>query len=204
MVSLFLKIKNKIPAIWNFIEAANGKLFYLFYYKDLHNNLEENLKKYSSQYVFRFIGNDDLKALHDFLCSQDEEQLRYFRPHEFDLRTLQRLYYNHCFLMLGAFDKDKLIGYFFLRCFINKQCFIGRIIDREYQGKGISKNMALILLNSSWAANFRVFSTISKYNVKSLASYPSIAIPRIVKTLDHDYIYYEWLKNTEKMQPEKK
>jgi len=101
--------------------------------------------------------------------------------------------------MLGAFDKDKLIGYFFLRCFINKQCFIGRIIDREYQGKGISKNMALILLNSSWAANFRVFSTISKYNVKSLASYPSIAIPRIVRTLDNDYIYYEWLKKNEKV-----
>ena len=81
---------------------------------------------------------------------------------------------------------------------------MGRIIDRKYQGKGISKNMSLILLNSSWAANFRVFSTISKYNVKSLASFPSIAIPRIVRTLDHDYIYYEWLKNTEKMQLEKK
>ncbi len=204
MVSLFLKIKNKIPAIWNFIETANGELFYLCYYKDLHNNLKDNLEKYSSQYVFRFIGKDDLKALHDFLCSQDEEQLRYFRPHEFDIRTLQRLYYNHSYFMMGAFDKDKLIGYFLLRCFINKQCFTGRIIDREYQGKGISKNMSLIQLNSAWAANFRVFSTISKYNVKSLASFPSIGMPRIVRTLDHDYIYYEWLKKNEKMQLEKK
>jgi hypothetical protein len=199
-----LKIKNKIPAMWNFIETANGIIFYLLYYKELHNNLKGNLEKYSSQYVFRFIRKDDLEALHEFFCSQDEEQLRYFRPHKFDLRTLQKLYYNHSYFMMGAFDKEKLMGYFVLRCFINKQCFTGRIIDRKYQGKGISKNMSLILLNSSWAANFRVFSTISKYNVKSLASFPSIAIPRIVRTLDHDYIYYEWLKNTEKMQPEKK
>jgi len=135
-----------------------------------------------------------LDLLYYFLSNQDERQLKYFKPHDFDKKTLKELMHNPSFFMMGVFDGKELIGYFFLRCFINKQCFTGRIIAREYQGKGISKPMGKILLESAWNSNFRVFCTVSKNNLNSLAAIRSVAKIRIVKELPNDYLYLEYIK----------
>lgn len=100
--------------------------------------------------------------------------------------------------MLGVFDDQKLVGYFFLRCFLNKKSFTGRIVDETYQGKGIAKRMGKILHQTAWQSGFRVFGTASRDNFKSLNSYRSINNFKIVRELENNYIYFEYLQSEEK------
>lgn len=96
--------------------------------------------------------------------------------------------------MMGVFDKKRLVGYFFLRCFWNRKCFVGRLIDEPYEGKGIGRVMNHIMYNIGWNAGFRVLSTISKKNhlvMKSHANNPSMVV---LKELDNDYLLVEFVK----------
>ncbi len=75
---------------------------------------------------YRRLSPEDIPQLHRLLASQHPEDLKYFNPHRFDLHSLVAQGRKPAFLMMGAFAGDKLIGYFFLRFFINKKCFVGR------------------------------------------------------------------------------
>lgn len=198
MISTLLKIKKRYPQLWNIVENINGIFFLFLYHKRIHACLKQNLEKIKDNYSYRFLENADLNALQYFFSTQDKDQFKYFKPHNFDMNTLKRLMKNPSFFMMGVFDDKKLIGYFFLRCFINKQCFTGRIIDISYQGRGISKEMGRILLHSAWESKFRVFGTASIENIRSLASYKSIDDFKIISELENGYIYFEYLKEKEK------
>ena len=162
-------------------------------------NADVILKQYENEiYNYRFLIQSEIPRLHDFFNKQNQEQFSYFKPHDFDNSSLHRLFNNPSFLLFGVFDKDEIIGYFFLRCFINKQCFTGRIVDERYQGQGIAKKMGKILHHIAWTSNFRVFGTASNENIKSLKSYQAINNYRIIKELDNNYIYFEYLKSEEK------
>ncbi len=201
MIKFLVRIKKQFPFIWIIIESLNGILFSLFFANRIHNNLEKYISIYGNGSLhYRFLEESDLKKLEDFFLSQDEEQFKYYKPHAFDFKTLMRLFHNPSFFMMGVFDGEILAGYFFLRCFLNKHCFTGRIVDARYQGRGISKVMGRILLRAAWDSGFRVFGTASKENVKSLRSYKSINNFKIIKELDNGYIYFEYLENKEKLE----
>lgn len=199
MIKLFILLKKKVPFVWNFIEYINGLLFKLFFDSKIRNNAKIILKKFENEiFTYRFLTQHDLASLHNLFINQDQEQFRYFKPHDFDLATIQRLYKNPSFLMLGVFDNQKMIGYFFLRCFLNKKSFTGRIVDEQYQGQGIAKRMGKILHKTAWISNFRVFGTASRDNFKSISSYKSINNFRIIKELENNYIYFEYLQSEER------
>ena len=92
-----------------------------------------------------------------------------------------------------VFDKDKIIGYFFIRFFANRKAFRGKMVDVNFQGRGIAKNMGRIMTDVALGAGFRLFATISKDNLSSLASSKAVNEIRIVAELDNNYIYIEYL-----------
>lgn len=199
MIKILLFIKHKFHFVWNLIEWFNGFLFGLFFYNRIKKNAIKELSKLNSEiYHYHFLEKDSLSDLETLLKNQNQDQFTFFKPHNFDCNTLKRLYNNKSFLMFGVSDSDKLIGYFFLRCFVNKKCFTGRIVDEKFQGKGIAKRMGKMLHHIAWQSGFRVFGTASKENIKSLKSYQSINNFKIIKELENNYIFFEYLKSEEK------
>jgi hypothetical protein len=199
MIKLLIQLKKRLPFIWHFVEYINGVLFKSFFEARIRKNADVILKEFKNEeFSYRFLNVDDLISLHDLFVKQNQEQFRYFKPHDFDLATIKRLYKNPAFLMLGVFDNQRMVGYFFLRCFLNKKSFTGRIVDEQYQGKGIAKRMGKILHKTAWLSNFRVFGTASRDNFKSISSYKSINNFKIIKELDNNYIYFEYLQTEEK------
>lgn len=199
MIQFLVTFKKKFPFIWEFVESINGVIFKILFEAKVKSKAHEVLDEFKSEPLeYRFLTQNDLDDLVELFSRQNQEQFKYFKPHEFDKATIQRIYKNAAFLMLGVFDNNKMVGYFFLRCFLNKKSFTGRIVDEAYQGKGIAKRMGRILLQTAWYSGFRVFGTASRDNFKSLNSYKSINNFRIIKELDNNYIYFEYLQSEEK------
>lgn len=199
MIRHLLELKQKLPFIWKIIESINGVLFRLFYSNRIQRNALNNLHHYADEkYIYRLLSVQDLSDLYEMMKRQNQEQFEFFKPHSFDQATLYRLYNNPSFIMFGVFNESEIVGYFFLRCFFNKKSFTGRFVDENYQGQGISKRMGKILHNIAWDSGFRVFGTASKNNFKSLNSYQSINNFKIIKELDNDFIYFEYLKSEER------
>ena len=118
---------------------------------------------------------------------------KYFKPHAFDLNTYRKVLKNKTYLLIGAFDEEILIGYCFIRFVANKSAYRGKIVDRAYQGRGIAKQMGVIMTEIALGAGFRLFATISKKNVASMKSSNAVNEIRIIKELPDDYVYIEYL-----------
>ena len=86
-----------------------------------------------------------------------------------------------------------IVGYFFLRCFINGKCFRGKIVDKNWQGRGIAKQMGIVMTKVSQALGMRMFGSISPENYASLASAKASNEIKIHQTLDNGYYYIEVL-----------
>jgi hypothetical protein len=98
--------------------------------------------------------------------------------------------------MMGAFDDQKLIGYFFLRFFANKKCFVGRLIDKDYRGRGIGVVMNYMMYEISWRMGFRCLSTISTNNKAVIGAHAKNQAMIVLKKLKNDYILVEFVKKT--------
>lgn len=194
MIRLLLFIKHHFPLLWQVTEKLNGLLFHILHGRRFERIIPEVLEKSILQeYSFRRLQSDDLHLLTLLLSNQTPERMRYFKPHSYDYRTLLKVHGNPAFFMFGAFINSQLVGYFFLRCFWNKKCFVGRLIDEAWEGKGIGREMNRIMYNIGWGADFRVLSTISKNNnmvMKSHANNPAIVI---LKELQNDFLLVEFL-----------
>lgn len=199
MIKYLINFKNSFPFVWQLFEYLNGFIFRVLFAKKVHNNSIKIIKDYSEErFNYRFLIRDDLLELFKLFERQDIIHFKYFNPHAFDLKTLKRLFNNPSFLMFGVFDGDILVGYFFLRCFVNMKSFTGRFVDAAYQGHGISRRMGKILHQIAWNSGFRVFGTASRDNIKSINSYQSINNFKIIKELDNNFIFFEYIKSEEK------
>jgi len=199
MIDLLLFLKHNLSFFWGFIEKINGLLFKLLFKKKFNNNLSEVFSRYNLEdFIFKPLDKGDMELLKDLIKRQPVEDLAYFRPHEFDDRSLIRVFNNPAFLMMGAFKGKVMVGYFFLRCFINKKCFVGRLVDREYRGMGIGKAMNDIMYNIAWQNGFRCLSTISRNNKTVMAAHAGNKNMIILKELNNDYLLVEFVKADEK------
>lgn len=145
-------------------------------------------------YLYRRLNEADAEALFELINSQDATDIKYFSPHGFDLNSIQLQFKIRSFLMMGAFDGEKMIGYFFLRFFANKRCFVGRLLDKKYRGKGLGPVMNDIMYETSWAMNFRCLSTISRNNnavIRAHAKNPSMIV---LKELPNNYLLVEFTR----------
>ncbi len=193
MVRLLVYIKHHLGFVWHWIECLNSFLFTFLYGKKLNETIEQLISNNKSQYSFKWLQRAELGQLADFFSKQPASAFEFFKPHAFDQESLKKKNKDHSFIMIGVFDGDKLIGYCFLRCFFNKQCFRGKIVDPAYQGRGIAKQMGIFITQLCQNLGFRLFATISKKNVKSIASSKAVNTVKVLKELPDDYLYVEYL-----------
>jgi hypothetical protein len=194
LTRILLYIKHNLRFIWKIIEAINGSLFKLVYKKKMDNLTRKTLADHSLEDTeFRLINSDDIPALADFFIRQRNADLEYFKPHGFDRDALTSVLANDAFIMMGAFKGEKIVGYFFLRCFLNQKCFVGRIVDYKYQGTGIGRIMNDIMYNIAWGSGFRCLSTISTKNSAVMTAHSKNKTMVVLKTLDNNYLLVEFI-----------
>ena len=199
MIKILLFIKHKFYFIWDLIERFNGAVFRLFYYKEIEKSVLVSISKFENrEFQFKKINKSELTQLSVFFNDQSAETYTYFKPHNFDVRTLTRLFNNCSFYMFGVFDQDQIVGYFMIRFFINKKAIVGFLVDPKQQGKGIAKTMGRIMFNICWSNQFKVFATVSKLNIPAIKSYKSINNFVVLKELEDNFIFIEFKKENEK------
>ena len=185
-------LSDKFGFLWNIIEMLNAFVFALTH-KSALEKIPEILKECSGQFLLRVAAPADAVSLANFFAEQPEEAFEFFKPHDFDEKTLLKIIRNRAFLTFLVLDGEKIVGYFFLRCFVNGKSFRGKIVDYRYRGKGIAKLQGLAATKVATALGMRVFGTISPDNYASLASSKAVNEVKIVKTLDNGYYYIEYL-----------
>ena len=193
MEKILIFIKHHFSFLWRLIEWGNSLVFSLLFRQRLERMLPLQFQAArESNFSYRRLQSSDAEELYNLICSQDPGDLEYFSPHAFDLRSIKKQFRKRSFLMMGAFDGGTLVGYFFLRFFANKKCFVGRIIDKNYRGKGIGNEMNRIMYGCAWSMGFRCLSTMSKHNHAVIQAHARNATMVVLKELKNDYILVEF------------
>ncbi|MBW6492539.1 MAG: hypothetical protein K0B15_15245 [Lentimicrobium sp.] len=198
LVRLLIYIKHHFTFLWRFVEGLNSLLYRL-----LHRNRQQKVVPVVMGefnlpgYTFRVLQQSDIAALAALIARQESDRLAWFKPHGFDEASLHKAWRNPAFLMMGAFDGPQLVGYFFLRFFWNRRCFVGRLIDLPCEGKGIGRTMNNIMYHIGWRMGFRVLSTISKNNHQVMRSHANNPLMKVLKELDNDFLFVEFVENNE-------
>ena len=124
MLRFLIFIKHHCKFLWNLAEYGNGILVGWFYGRRIVSVASRVLTETSSvNQEYRLLRLEDVSEVCTFFLRQPENSYLYFNPHAFDEKTIRRLLKNPSFLMMGVFDGNKLIGYFFLRFFMNRHSF---------------------------------------------------------------------------------
>ncbi len=196
MTKILIYIKHRLPFFWLWIEWSNHFLFNFFYYKKFLKGVNEIIKEHQlPDFNFSILNINHLNKLETLLNKQLKERIQFFNPHRFDYRSIHKMYKNHSFIMMGVFNtNEELVGYFFLRCFWNKKCFVGRLIDKEYEGIGIGRVMNQIMYNIAWQSGFKCLSTISRNNQMVMKSHAKNKTMRILKELPNNYLLVEFVR----------
>ncbi len=195
MEGILIFLKHHFKFLWKIIEKVNAFVFFLFYSGRLNRLLPVVFQQHPHPpYLYRKLDKQEEPALYRLIQKQDESDLKYFSPHGFDHKSLKQQFKNRSLLMMGAFDGEKLIGYFFLRFFANKKCFVGRLIDKEYRGKGIGLTMNKLMYETAWGMSFRCYSTISNNNKAVIKAHAKNSSMKILKELANDYLLVEFTR----------
>ena len=194
MEQILLFIKHNLGFIWIIIERVNDLLFYLLYHKRLDKVAREVFKEIQHHsVVFKRISIAESASLYELIRNQPASDLTYFKPHSFEFKSIVRQTRKPSFLMMGAFINDSLVGYFFLRLFVNRKCFVGRLIDKNYRGHGIGVTMNRIMYEIAWRMKFRCLSTISRNNHAVIKAHSGNRYMSVLKELKDDYLLVEFL-----------
>lgn len=198
MEKILIFIKHNLKFLWLLIEWVNGIVFSIFNRAGMEETLTVVFNEFTlPPYLFRRLQQSDAESLAGLINSQKVSDLDYFRPHGFDLVSIKKQFDNRSFLMMGAFEGDNLIGYFFLRFFANKKCFVGRLIDEHYRGRGIGPLMNNIMYETAWRMGFRCLSTISRNNKAVMRAHSKNKTMIIIKELQNNYLLVEFVKDKE-------
>ena len=195
MEKLLIFIKHHLRFLWEIIEYINDHLFFRFYYRNMNSVIPKVFKEFTlSNFDIRVLKPRDASLLYELIKIQPENDLKYFKPHGFNIRSIKKQFNKKAFLMMGVFDNEKLVGYFFLRFFANKKCFVGRLIDKDYRGKGIGNVMNDIMYNIAWGMSFRCLSTISKNNKAVIGAHKKNQNMIVLKELKNNYLLVEFIR----------
>lgn len=183
-------LKDKLPFLWTIAEKINEWLFLLRYGKRLPKAIH-SIKSTHSRYSHKYATSDDIDALVMFFQKQPTGSFRFFKPHAFDGASIKRLIQNRSFLAFVIFDGTTVVGYYFLRSFFIGKAYLGKIVDADYQGKGIGKEMCLTAMDLASKLKLRMYETISKDNLSSLYSTQKVLDVKIIRELPDNYLYIE-------------
>lgn len=183
-------LRDKMGWLWNFIECFNSMLFSLRYSKKLKDFAFLEVPK---EYKVVLLKDIPTNRLVEFFDHQPEEAFKFFHPHGFDVKTIERLQEYKAFLAYVMIDKQNgnIAGYCFNRCFFHGLGFRGRMVDIDYRGKGLGTAMNKILNEVGFGIGLRLFETVSKDNVASYKSALSASKVRVVKEMPNNELYLE-------------
>ena len=193
-------IKNRFLFLWKVVEWGNATLFYLMHKKKLME-INSVLEQVSNVYRFRTTTEEDVKKLVDFFARQPEEAVEFFKPHGFDGKAIREVVKNKSFLTFVVLKDDVTVGYFFLRCFVNGKCFRGKIVHKDWQGRGIAKLMGMAMTKVSQHLDLCMFGSISPENYASMASAKASNDIKVHKILENGYYYIEFSPKKVDNQP---
>ncbi len=185
-------IKERFSFLWNMVEWGNAALFGMMYGKKMVG-LDAVLESISSDFRFRVAKESDVKNLVDFFARQPEKAFEFFKPHLFDVKSVRKVVKNKAFLTFVVSSGDQIVGYFFLRSFVNGKAFRGKMVDRDWQGRGIAKSMGVAMTKVSQHMGLRMFGSISPENFASMSSAKASNDIKVLKTLENGYFYIEFL-----------
>lgn len=184
LYSIAHKVQAGLPWLWNMVEWGNSTLFSLQHKEELRNN-SKLLEKYQARLAVSEVQLQDCEELAAFFNDQPEDAFKFFKPHEFDLNSLTKLARRKSFLMFKVTDGDRIVGYFFLRCFANGDAFKGRMVDYRRRNQGIAKLMGTVLNEIVLIMGLRLYTTISPENYSSFASTQAVNDIKIIKVLEN-------------------
>lgn len=199
-------LRDCFPWLWDVVGIINSMLFVLRY-RSRFILIPKILEKYGHEDNFRIVPlkKDNVDSLAEFFKRQPKSAFDYFKPHEFDRKSLITLAKDKSFLAFLVINKhrtefvdnknegEQVVGYFFLRSFFFGKCYRGYITDFQHRRMGINKLMGKCATDI--AVNFRLpmFGTISPENIASMKSAETVNKVRIIKTLDNGDYYVEYL-----------
>ena len=131
----------------------------------------------------------DAEALKRFNADLSPESRRHFTPHPYDDATLAKLLARAEAgedLLLGVFDGQRLVGYFFLWRYRQAVPLLGIALLDEYHGRGLGRQMMEILIRHAKDAdrdgvelttmldNDRAFALYQKVGFKYLGNVENV------------------------------
>lgn len=185
-------IKKNFTYLWDIVELGNSILFSMSH-KNKLSELDNILSDISTTYKLRTITDSDINKLIIFFKEQPNSAYTFFKPHDFDFKSIKKVIKNKSFLSFIVVKEDAIVGYFFLRCYINGKCFRGKIVHKDWQGKGIAKLMGIAMTKVAETLNMRMFGSISPKNYASMASAKASNEIKVHKILGNGDYYIEFL-----------
>ena len=154
-------LQARMPWLWEGVEAINGMVcgWKTGDVQSLRSRLPEGM---------RIADVNDAGRLADFFARQPEESYRWFRPHGFDEGTMRKLLSRKSYIIYVLEEEGEVVGYAFLRCFMNGKCFLGKMVDVNHQGKGVCTKLCKAGMDIAQEAGFRMFESINKENIGSM------------------------------------
>ena len=134
----------------------------------------------------------DATVLIDFFAAMSEEQLEFFRPHDFNARVVAGVLRSRAFMTYGLFVDGTLDAYGLLRLAPTGSAFIGLLVAPRLQGRGLGRFLVHYLHWQASLAGFRTRATISRHNVASVRAHKAVAEYRVVAALPNDYSMIEF------------
>ena len=183
-------IKERCGFLWNMVEWGNASLFAMIHQSKLRE-IPRILENCSTHFVIRETTMMDIKPLVRFFNEQPSEAYTFFKPHGFDEHSVEKVIRNKAFLTYVVMDGENIVGYFFLRSFVNGKCFRGRIVCHTMQGRGLGKLISNVMGKVALHLGLRMFCSISPKNYASMNSAKATNEMKIIKTLENGYYYIE-------------
>lgn len=183
-------LKDKCSFLWDAVEWGNAELFARLHRKKL-KEIPKILEKCSTSFIIRETTIMDVKPLVKFFSEQPAEAYTFFKPHGFDGKSVEKVIRNKAFLTYVVLDETAIVGYFFLRSFVNGKCFRGRMVSLSMQGQGLGKMISYAMGEIASHLGLRMFCSISPENFASMNSAKANSNMKIIKTLENGYYYIE-------------
>lgn len=193
MVGFLIYLKHRFEFLWGLIEKVNAMILGVLYPKIKKRNFPALQEVTSPDYEFSMVEMNDIDGLIELKERQSNDYLKYFDPHRFDRKTLEKMIKNKAYILMKVTPKNQkeIIGYFFLRCFFIGTAFHGLMVDRRYSNRGIGTCMWRISNEICSANKFKMSATVSKNNLPSLTSAGKATNVTVKKDLPNDFLLIE-------------
>jgi|GEM_PF-2068932 len=188
-IELLKKTKLRFPIVWDWVEDINGALI-----KGCRSHYLENIKNKitssseSTNITFKYAREDDVGIIVKFLNSLSPEDCFHFKPFPFTPESILHVVTCGTYQVYLAMFGKELVGLFFLRFFINRQCYLGFAVNSSYRGKGIGKKMIETMASAVKDSGFQLMSTVCADNQASIKAHMAAARFEIVDRLSSNEI----------------